>query len=154
MWQLVNGQAVDLPYQVGTPIPPPYGAPQQGVPYNFQGQQQTSSYGANNAPNNGAKVYSNIIRVYGIEGARNYPLPNNSNVVMHDNENDIEYHVTVDETGKRNVLQIDLSEHKEEPKPDYRQIQEAITKTQSEVAKLREEVANMQSGKKPLIAEE
>lgn len=144
MWQMVNGQMVDLPYMAGQPMQAPYMAPQQAAPYNFQAQQPTS-FGANNPP----KTNTNIIRVYGIEGARNYQLPPNSDMILFDNDQDIAYKVMVDGTGKKDVLMLDLCEHKEEPKPDFKQFA-----TKDDIAKLREELANIQAGKKSSATEE
>ena len=143
MWQMVNGQVVDLPYQVGTPIQPPFGMPQQSVPYNFQPQQQQPVYAQNNEP----KHNTNIVCVYGIDGARNYPLPNNSDIVLFDNDKDIIYRVSVDGTGKREILIMDLTEHKDEPPIDY-----SSFATKDDIAKLREEFSK--SHKKSSSSEE
>lgn len=139
----------------------PY-APQMGqMPFNgvqqqpmngFQGQQQTPNMGQNS----GSQVYTNIVRVYGIDGARNYQLPNNSDVILYDNDKDIAYRVTVDGTGKREVLPLDLFEHKDEPPVDYSgelsAIRKELDKTNESVAKLRDEFANYKP-KKNLTAE-
>lgn len=145
MWQMVNGQAVDLPYQVGTPIQMPFGAPQQSIPYNVQVQQQQPVYAQNNAP----KLNTNIVCVYGADGAKNYPLPNNSDIVLFDNDKDIIYRVSVDGTGKRDVLMLDLSEHKEEAPIDF-----SSFATKEDIAELRKEFASIKQSKKPLTAEE
>lgn len=124
MWQLVNGQAVDLPYQIGTPIQSPFGASQQSVPYNFQGQQQTPAYGSNNAP----KISSNKIYVSGIEGARSYQLAPNTEMLLCDDSKDIVYDVVVDVSGKRTVTALDVSVHEETPPIDISALQGRVQK--------------------------
>lgn len=141
-----NGyQYVNVP-DMGAQVPP-YGAQAQGGYINTP-QQQTPAYGANNAP----KLNTNIVRVYGIDGARNYQLPPNSDVMLYDNDRDIVYRVTVDGTGKRDVVMLDLSEHKEEPPIDF-----SAFATKEDIAKLRDEFASMTAAKptkKSLISEE
>lgn len=152
-----NGyQYVNVPDNVG--VPPmgqqmPFNGVQQQPMNGFQGQPQTPNVGQNMA----SQVHTNIVRVYGINGARNYQLPNNSDVILYDNDKDIAYRVTVDGTGKREVLPLDLFEHKDEPPVDYSAelsaIRKEIDKTNESVAKLREEFASPKSNKKPLTAE-
>lgn len=154
-----NGyQMVNVPDNVGGQMPQmaaqmPFNGGQHQPMNSFQGQPQTPNVGQNN----GSQTYTNILRVYGMDGARNYQLPNNSDVILYDNDKDIAYRVTVDGTGKREVLPLDLSEHKDEPPVDYSgelsAIRKELDKTNASVAKLREEFASAKTSKKPIIAE-
>lgn len=125
----------------------------QGQPMNnFQGQHQQAPTNANN----GVQPQTNIIRVHGLDGAMNYPFPNNYVGIVYDNEKDLAYYVTVDTTGKRDVKTMDLSEHKDEPPVDYSaqisEVKKEIEKTNESVAKLREEFTATKPTKKNLVS--
>lgn len=134
---------------------PPMGNPQMGgqMPYNgyqgqpmngFQGQQQAST----NA-NNSVQPQTNIVRVHGLDEAKKYPLPNNYIAMLYDNEKDLAYYVKVDGTGKREVVTMELSEHKDEPPIDY-----STFATKDDIEELRKEFASNKTPKKNIVSGE
>lgn len=137
----------NMPYaqnaQIGAQMP--YNGYQAQPNTNYHTQQQQGGMSANNA----TQTQTNIVRVHGLDEAKKYPLPNNYIAMLYDNEKDLAYYVKVDGTGKREVVTMELSEHKDEPPIDY-----STFATKEDIAKLREEFSAAKAPKKNMVSGE
>lgn len=89
-----------------------YGNPSFGNMNNFQ-QQGMVVPQKQNMPSN---INTNIVYVNGLDGAKNYYLPPNSNFALWDNDSSMIFHKQVDSTGRMTVLAYDVVLHEEKQK--------------------------------------
>lgn len=89
----------------------------------FNGNMQPNMFNQQTptAPQNGAQIAKNTNKYYvcGMDGARGYQLPKNSEIILCDDSSSIIYDVIVDAEGKRTVTAYDIVAHQEEPPIDY-----------------------------------
>ena len=98
--------------------------------YNFQRQQTLN--------------YNNIVWVIGVEGARAYQIPPNTNVLMLDSENEgIMYIKTSDSIGLCNLRLFKFEEVTDAPKPQNNYVTKE--ELEAELSKLRGGLANEQT---------
>lgn len=94
-------------------------------------------------PTPNASPLTNKIYVTGIDGARQYQLPNGSDYVFLDNDKAMIYRKTVDATGKMDVQAFDIIPHAEPAQPT--QSEYAL---KSDLDALRKEIAALKGGAK------
>lgn len=122
-----------LPFQPFYNPYPAYGQMQQGqMPYGQQMQGVPSIQHVQEQPVHGFAF------VHGIEGARAYYLPNGSEMPLFDDELDILYEKTVDQSGRMTIKVKDCIDHVDQPERgiDYA-TQDDIRALQDEIDKLR-----------------
>lgn len=95
----------------GFPYSMPTATQPYGVPMFPQSAPTAPQPTAPQAPQGNA--ITNKIYVTGIEGARQYQLPNGSDYILLDNDKAMIYRKTVDATGKMDVQAFDIVPHKE-----------------------------------------
>lgn len=88
-------------------------------PFNNQFGYQTPPYNPNYYNQQQPQQNTNIIYVNGIEDAKNRYLMANSRYAFFDNDKQMIYIRTVDNTGKSDVKVFSYNEQAEQPKADY-----------------------------------
>lgn len=100
-------------------------------PFNPYGGQMPQNNGNFAQPQYQPPKQSNKIYVSGIEAARAYQVPFNSEILLVDSEKDILYEVVTDAQGKKTVNVFDITVHQEEPS-----LSERVGSLEAAVAKL------------------
>lgn len=118
----------------------PYSMPTATQPYGVPMFPQAPS-APQQTPN--TSPLTNKIYVTGIDGARQYQLPNGSDYVFLDNDKAMIYRKTVDATGKMDVQAFDITPHSE---PSQSTQSEYALK--SDLDALRKEIASLKGGAK------
>lgn len=108
--------------------------------YNMQANMfaQQAANMAQNASN--ASKSTNKYYVSGVEGAKSYQLPKNSEAILLDDSSSVIYDVIVDSEGKRTVTSYDIVPHQEEPPIDY-----SSFATKDDLKSLKEEFMKMRT---------
>ena len=119
----------------------PYSMPTATQPYGVPMFPQSAPTAPQPTPN--ASPLTNKIYVTGIDGARQYQLPNGSDYVFLDNDKAMIYRKTVDATGKMDVQAFDITPHSE---PSQSTQSEYALK--SDLDALRKEMATLKGGAK------
>lgn len=115
--------------------------PSATQPYGVPMFPQQAPSAPQQTPN--ASPLTNKIYVTGIDGARQYQLPNGSDYVFLDNDKAMIYRKTVDATGKMDVQAFDITPHAEPAKAT-----QAEYALKSDLDALRKEIAALKGGAK------
>lgn len=102
---------------------------------NYMGFNPNIQYPFQAQPQGNTGRYSNKYYVSGIEGARSYPVPPNTEMILCDDTSDVIYDVVVDNAGKRTITALDVKVHEEAPPVDMSKFA-----TKEDIIKLREEL--------------
>ena len=120
-----------------------YNPMQQGqVPY---GQGMQGMQGVQNVQQIQEQPVHGFVYVQGIEGARAYHLPNGSEMPLFDNDQDILYVKTVDQSGRMDIKVKDCFDHIEQPSAHQEYATRGdVRAIYAEIETLREAISSMQ----------
>lgn len=94
-------------------------------------QQYNGMFGSYQQPQQSQK--QEIVKVHGEDGAKAYPLPPNSSVLLLDETRPLIWLKTTDGAGFPSITAYTISVYQPEPQPDFKSLEERIAKLEGAV---------------------